>query len=161
MTAPANARGRQEAGKLHRKPARIEDEAREASLSRLRARTIPGSAATETPQIVCEEVTRRSFNRFFLVAGAREGAPILEVPGVNEVRMLDATGRVVTSYGDIIYEPRGTPESSGATLRPANSRSGLKWCHRCPGRLRQVFRSTTSGGSSSASRRAAPMMSRS
>lgn len=110
-------------------PARVEDELHTDSFDSLdrafvepsrenRIRITRGTTRrTETPQIVYkeivrdEEVQRRSDNRFFLVRGAREGTPIVEVPGVNEIRVLDATGRVVTSYGDgdIIYDPSGTP----------------------------------------------------
>ena len=112
-------------------PARIEDETHKESFDHLdrafvepsrenRIRITRGTTRrTETPLIVYkeivrdEEVARRSDNRFFLVAGSRAGTPIVEVPGVNEIRVLDAAGGLVTSYGDgdILYDPGDPPDA--------------------------------------------------
>ena len=87
MTAPANARapGTRE---IASEAVPYRGRGTRSLLVEASGENLPGSAATETSQIVCkevvrdEEVTRRSFKRFFFVAGAREGAPIVEVPGV-------------------------------------------------------------------------------
>src|SRR5215208_7162504 len=70
---------------------------------------------TETPDIVYrrvvrdEEVVRRN-NRFFL-ASVDANTPVVEVPDINMIRVLDADGEVVREYGDgdILYGAGGAP----------------------------------------------------
>jgi hypothetical protein len=108
-------------------PARVEDETHTDDFDELDYAPIRPSAEnriritrgatrrTETPDIVYrrvvrdEEVVRRN-NRFFL-ASVDANTPVVEVPDVNLIRVLDADGEVVREYGDgdILYGAGGAP----------------------------------------------------
>jgi Phage tail sheath protein subtilisin-like domain/Phage tail sheath C-terminal domain len=108
-------------------PARVEDETHTEDFDGLdyaqirpspenRIRITRGATRrTETPDIVYrrvvrdEEVVRRN-NRFFL-ASVETDTPVVEVPDVNLIRVLDADGEVVSEYGDgdILYGTGGAP----------------------------------------------------
>jgi hypothetical protein len=108
-------------------PARVEDETHTEDFDGLdyaqirpspenRIRITRGATRrTETPDIVYrrvvrdEEVVRRN-NRFFL-ASVETDTPVVEVPDVNLIRVLDDDGEVVSEYGDgdILYGSGGAP----------------------------------------------------
>jgi Phage tail sheath protein subtilisin-like domain/Phage tail sheath C-terminal domain len=110
-------------------PARIEDESHTEDFDELdyvpirpspenRIRITRGATRrTETPDIVYrrvvrdEEVIRRN-NRFFL-ASVEANTPVVEVPDVNLIRVLDADGGVFREYGDgdILYGAGPAPGS--------------------------------------------------
>jgi hypothetical protein len=84
---------------------------------------------TETPDIVYrrvvrdEEVVRRN-NRFFL-ASVEANTPVVEVPDVNLIRVLDADGEVLREYGDgdILYG--AGPAPGAAEVRVDNTTGEL------------------------------------
>jgi hypothetical protein len=108
-------------------PARVEDETHTGDFDELdyapitpspenRIRITRGATRrTETPEIAYrrvardEEVVRRN-NRFFL-ASVDANTPVVEVPDVNLIRVLDADGEVLREYGDgdILYGAGGAP----------------------------------------------------
>jgi hypothetical protein len=110
-------------------PCRVEDETHTEDFDQLgygsirpspenRIRITRGATRrTETPDTVYrrvvrdEEVVRRN-NRFFL-ASVDANTPVVEVPDINLIRVLDADGEVVREYGDgdILYGAGGAPGS--------------------------------------------------
>ena len=108
-------------------PCRVEDETHTEDFDQLgygsirpspenRIRITRGATRrTETPDIVYrrvvrdEEVVRRN-NRFFLASVEAE-TPVVEVPDINLIRVLDADDEVVREYGDgdILYGAGGAP----------------------------------------------------
>ena len=115
-------------------PCRVEDETHTEDFDQLgygsirpspenRIRITRGATRrTETPDIVYrrvvrdEEVVRRN-NRFFL-ASVEANTPVVEVPDINLIRVLDADGEVVREYGDgdILYGAGGAPGAGEARV---------------------------------------------